>query len=176
MSLQSLGTAFSSTANLFLLLLRYPATSETTCGNACGAVAGCTGFIFYKGSDTEDENDTEDESEYEPETCYLVLGSLVTKDPDDETEQKNIVDVGKLSEFCGQKFSKDIVQVSSYEIALPGSAAAMKEIIASIMQSEKERGSEQQAGVWRLRTNDAEGIFYSQGSANYEDLAAFVMK
>ena len=94
-----------------------------------------------------------------------MLGTLVIEDPNDETDEKDIVDVGKLSEFCGQKFSKDIVQVSSYEIALPGSAAAMKDIIASIMQSEKEKESEQAAGVWRLRTNDEEGIFYSQGSA-----------
>ena len=101
-----------------------------------------------------------------------MLGTLVIEDPTDETDAKDIVDVGKLSEFCGQKFSKDIVQVSSYEIALPGSAAAMKDIIASIMQSEKEKESEQAAGVWRLRTNDEEGIFYSQGSAIFATLAA----
>ena len=106
-------------------------------------MAGCTGFVWNE------------------DACDIVIGTLVTDDNAAVTEEIPLVNVGKLSEFCGQKFSKDIMQVSSYDIELPGSAAAMKDIIASIMEAEEENGSEQPAGVWRFRTDEANEIFYS---------------
>ena len=121
-------------------IYRYPAASQNSCGDACGSVAGCSGFIW---------ND---------DACDLVIGPLVT---DDGRTDMPLVNVGKLSEFCGQKFATDLVQVSKFAINLPGASARMKQLIDSIMQAEEENGSDEPAGVWRFRSNDGEGIFYS---------------
>ena len=106
-------------------------------------MAGCTGFVWNE------------------DACDLVIGTFLTDDNAAVTDDNPRVNVGKLSEFCGQKFSNDIVQVSSFDIELPGSASAMKEIISSIMNYEEQNGSEQPAGVWRFRYDEPAGLFYS---------------
>ena len=89
-------------------IYRYPAATQSACENACGSVAGCLGFIF---------NNSE---------CDLVLGeNLIT---DDEGEGPR-VNIGKLSKFCGEKFSKDITQISQFTINLPGVGPLMSSLI-----------------------------------------------
>ena len=114
---------------------RYMAASENSCGNACGSVAGCTGFIW---ADTK---------------CDLIMGPFVT----DDNAPGPLVTVGKLSEYCGEKFYQDVIQTSSFTINLPGYAAYMKDLIDFIMQEEV--NSEDGAGKWRFREEDR--VFYS---------------
>ena len=121
-------------------IFRYPAPTRSACENACGSVAGCLGFIF---------NDPD---------CDLVLGEQLITDDDAEGER---VTVGKLSKFCGQKFSKDIVQVSKFTITLPGMGTVMDQLISTIMKTEIERSDEQAANVWRFREDAENNVFYS---------------
>ena len=69
---------------------RYPAASRRSCANACGGVAGCTGYLW-------------DQAE---EKCDLALGKLEV-----EANVPGPINGGRLTEFCGQKFAKDAVQV-----------------------------------------------------------------
>ena len=114
---------------------RYMAVSENSCGAACGSVAGCTGFIWAD------------------EKCDLIMRPFVT----DDNAEGPLVTVGKLSEYCGEKFYQDVVQTSSFTITLPGYAAHMKALIDSIMEAEV--NSADGAGKWRFREEDR--VFYS---------------
>ena len=92
----------------------------------------------------------------------MIVDLLVYTCSNPSLDENPRATVGKLSERCGQKFARDIFQVSSYDIEVSGLDGPMKDLIAKIMETEKEKDNEQAAGIWRFREENE--IFYSEGS------------